>query len=325
MMMNSETHDADPTERSNTQTFAFHRVGRTSSGYRWWKPAVVGVITTTIYAFLLLLVFVWMAIAALADPTFENAMEEFLRDPETLDMTDPFTFAMTMISIMLMLPALLIATRVLGAKPVGLLSSVTGRIRWSWLVRCMGLAVAVFGAGYLTSLAIVAFRGESVEPTFDNPQLWTIIAITVLLVPFQAAAEEFVFRGYLMQTIGGWLRHPVFAIALPVPLFVLGHDYELFGMIDVAVFAIVAGWLSWRTGGLEAAIALHIVNNCAISVLGAIGLVDVNATELGVADLTMSLVIMLVFAIVVTWSASRCRIKRGKSVIRVRAERGVAA
>jgi hypothetical protein len=61
--------------------------------------------------------------------------------------------------------------------------------------------------------------------------------------------------------IGRWLRHPAFAILLPVPLFVLGHGYDLLGQIGVGLFAVAAGWLTWRTGGLEAAIALHVVNN----------------------------------------------------------------
>ena len=30
--------------------------------------------------------------------------------------------------------------------------------------------------------------------------------VLLLIVPLQAAAEEYVFRGYLMQSIGRWLR-----------------------------------------------------------------------------------------------------------------------
>jgi hypothetical protein len=36
-----------------------------------------------------------------------------------------------------------------------------------------------------------------------------------------------------------------------VPLFVLGHGYDLLGQIGVGLFAVAAGWLTWRTGGLE--------------------------------------------------------------------------
>ncbi|MDF2498717.1 MAG: family intrarane metalloprotease protein, partial [Arthrobacter koreensis] len=62
-----------------------------------------------------------------------------------------------------------------------------------------------------------------------------MLLVAVAVVPFQAAAEEYAFRGLLMQVIGSWLRHPAFAILLPVPLFVLGHGYGLVGQIDVAI------------------------------------------------------------------------------------------
>ena len=45
-------------------------------------------------------------------------------------------------------------------------------------------------------------------------------------------------------------------------LFALAHgaqDAWLFG--DRFAFALVASWLAWRTGGLEAPIALHVANN----------------------------------------------------------------
>jgi membrane protease YdiL (CAAX protease family) len=80
-----------------------------------------------------------------------------------------------------------------------------------------------------------------------------------------------------MQTIGGWLRHPLFAILLPVPLFVLGHLYDVWGLLDVAVFGVFAAWLTVRTGGLEAAIVVHVVNNASLFALGAFGLIDMNA------------------------------------------------
>jgi hypothetical protein len=113
-----------------------------------------------------------------------------------------------------------------------------------------------------------------------------------------------------MQSIGGWLRHPIFAIALPIPLFVIGHDYGLLGTIYVAAFAAVSGWLCWRTGGLEASIALHVVNNSMIFSLGAIGLVDANSTDTGVLDLVISLAMMLIFAGVVVRAAGLRNIER---------------
>lgn len=54
---------------------------------------------------------------------------------------------------------------------------------------------------------------------------------------------------------------PLIAVGLPSVAFAFAHIYEIWGMLSVASMALVAAWLTWRTGGLEAAITLHIVNN----------------------------------------------------------------
>lgn len=54
---------------------------------------------------------------------------------------------------------------------------------------------------------------------------------------------------------------PLVAVALPSFVFAFAHIYEIWGMLSVASMALVAAWLVWRTGGLEAAITLHVVNN----------------------------------------------------------------
>lgn len=54
---------------------------------------------------------------------------------------------------------------------------------------------------------------------------------------------------------------PLIAVALPSFVFAFAHIYEIWGMLSVASMALVAAWLVWRTGGLEAAITLHVVNN----------------------------------------------------------------
>ena len=86
-----------------------------------------------------------------------------------------------------------------------------------------------------------------------NPYAWLG---ALLIVPFQAAAEEFAFRALPMQVFGAWLRNPFWGILLPLPLFVVAHDYNAAGLLGVAAFALAAGVLVWRTGGIEAAIGL---------------------------------------------------------------------
>jgi len=145
----------------------------------------------------------------------------------------------------------------------GTVSSVAGRLRWSWLLRCLGLSVLVLVLGQLTMAFALSLSGESYDAfgwvgwqTF----LPALIAI-VLLVPFQAAAEEYVFRGWFVQALGVHVRNPIWAILLGSVLFASLHAYSWAGLADVFAFGVVMAWLVVRTGGLEAAIALHVMNN----------------------------------------------------------------
>jgi len=171
----------------------------------------------------------------------------------------------------------------------------------------------VFVVYFAVVLGWSAALGDAVTPDFSHPGLLLMVVLLLVLIPFQAAAEEYVFRGYLMQLVGTWLRHPAFAILLPVPLFVLGHGYDVWGAASVGLFAVVAAWLTWRTGGLEAAIALHIVNNLMIFLLGSVAVVDANATSGSPVDLLGSAAAMLVFAVVADRWARRRGITRTAS------------
>ncbi len=293
----------------------YHRLARSTQRYRWWKPLTVGLAATIAYLLMLAAFLVALAVAGLGIPGMSETTDHFLNDPVE-DLRDPGTYALGMILVALMLPAVLLATRVLGARPVGLVSSVAGRVRWRWLLRCLAIAGAVYGAAQLGAAAVTALRGEPLDPSFESSDPLVLVGLALILVPVQASAEEYLFRGYLMQTLGAWFRHPAIAIALPVPLFVIGHDYEAQGMIDIAVFAFAAGWLTWRTGGLEAAIALHIVNNVAFSGLGAFGIVDLNATSATTTDFIASLLVTVGFAVVAVKVADRTGIERVRSLTR---------
>nr|WP_263406241.1 CPBP family intramembrane glutamic endopeptidase [Nanchangia anserum] len=133
----------------------------------------------------------------------------------------------------------------------------------------------------------------------------------IVLLPAQCAAEELVFRGFLMQSIGTWVRHPAVAIVAPVPFFVLAHLYSGWAMLDIAAFALTAGWLAWRTGGLEAAVALHVANNAVAFAVSTwvIGTID-TTTEGDAVSLAMSLIVDAVYIGLIEVLARRVRLIR---------------
>ncbi len=82
------------------------------------------------------------------------------------------------------------------------------------------------------------------------------------------------FRGYILQLVGSWTRFAIIPVVVSVPLFVAGHTYELWGLVDVGIFGLTAAVLTIRTGGLEAGIAAHTANNVVLFVLDALGMIS---------------------------------------------------
>ncbi|WP_158296541.1 CPBP family intramembrane glutamic endopeptidase [Nocardioides albidus] len=278
----------------------FHRLARSSGRHRWWRPVLVLTVAAALFVLGTLLSVVPLVVIGLAAPGQEDVIDRALASSE---MSDPMAATFMLLAIAVMLPAALLAVRLAGARPMGTLSSVAGRLRVALLGRCLGLALLLV---ILAMLAFVTVDGTWPDATLTARTL-PLLAVAVLVVPVQAAAEEYVFRGLLMQTVGAWLRHPAFAIVLPVPLFTLGHEYDGLGLVDVTSFALVAGWLTWRTGGLEAAIGLHVANNAAIVAFGAFGLVDLDATEGTLAGLACTLAVTVGYAWLVRGWADEAR------------------
>ncbi|GAA3233274.1 CPBP family intramembrane glutamic endopeptidase [Nonomuraea helvata] len=145
----------------------------------------------------------------------------------------------------------------------GTLSSVAGRLRWSWLLSCLGLALLALVLGQGTQALVLTLSGEDAD--LFGWAGWSgflpALIVIVLLVPFQAAAEEYVFRGWFVQAMGVHVRNPIWSILLGSALFMSLHGYSWAGLVDVFGFGAVMGLLTVRTGGLEAGIALHVLNN----------------------------------------------------------------
>lgn len=278
--------------------FEYHRQALRVDRRRWWRPLAVLALAAVLYLIAFLLMIVPAAVLSMAVPGLEDWPD---RAFASMDMSDPLVAAFMLLAIAALLPAALLAVRLAGGRRAGTLSSVEGRLRGRLLARCLGLAIALTLFGMLT---FVTIEGGWKDAAITDRTL-PILALALLVVPLQAAAEEYVFRGLAMQTLGAWLRHPMFAIVLPVPFFTFGHEYDVLGMIDVTAFALAAGWLTWRTGGLEAAIGIHVANNAVLFVLGGFGLVDLNATEGTPVGLAFSLCLTVGYTWLVSGWADR--------------------
>jgi membrane protease YdiL (CAAX protease family) len=80
------------------------------------------------------------------------------------------------------------------------------------------------------------------------------------------------------------------------------------GFADLIVFGLITGWLTVRTGGLEAAIALHVLNNLVSGVLSAAYgqlTVDETAADMPWQLAVIDVPVLLAYAAVIVVLARR--------------------
>ena len=114
------------------------------------------------------------------------------------------------------------------------------------------------------------------QEVLPRSEQWVgLVVVSLLTTPLQAAGEEIAFRGGLVQSVGSWFRSPVVALVVTTILstvtFVAAHgSFDPWIVIEIGTLAVFGCYLAWRTGGLEAVLVIHIVNNVLITVTGAL-------------------------------------------------------
>lgn len=276
----------------------YHRLSHVNPRARWFTPVLEGLLIAGIYFVLLLIV----SFALLAFAVMLRVPYDYLTDLQRIYANvfkTPLVFIALLITIIPVIPAIFIARLITNFKPLGLVHSIAGRMRWSYLGVFLGFGFLIFGLYYVgfATLDGSLTTQNSVHP-LNSGMFWLYIVLILLIVPFQCYAEELLFRGYLMQTVGRWLKNPVWAIIIPAPIFMVLHGYGLWGLLSVLTMALIAGFLCWYTGGLEAGIGLHIANNVSIFIFGLLGLEDPFGAvrEEQPLDFVQALILQLAFA-----------------------------
>ena len=281
----------------------YHRLARVP-GYRWWHP-LTGAAALLGAALVLVVALSGVLVAIEPDPADPGAKSP-LRALAVV--------AGTLVLIASLVPAVLIAARAVRRRP-GTVSSVAGRLRIRWLAWCALLAVVPV-AGQLGGLVLLAPDGgqEQAGSWVGLPTLLVSALVLLPLVPLQAAGEEYLARGWFVQALGSWLRSPWPGIVVGGVVWTALHvPSTWYGVADLMLFSLVVGWLTIRTGGLEAAIAVHAVGNVAVTlILAALGQLAEEGSA-GDADWTLLVadsVVLPLYAVLVVALHRRLRLPR---------------
>jgi membrane protease YdiL (CAAX protease family) len=238
-----------------------HRIGRPGV----WRP-LVGVSLLGVLSFLLGPLLLEIPLIAVYAARGGDWWARLKADLDTEHVT-PIGLGFLNVVLAASIPSAMFVTWLMHRLHPGWLASVAPRLRWRLFAACTGVACLVLLVTLLVGSLLPA--GSSSDGTeisgHVNPFTTTtfqFLLVVVFLTPFQAAGEEYLFRGYLTQAFGGIFRLRWVAVVVPAVLFALAHGVQSAPVfVDRLAFGLVAGVLVIATGGLEAGIAMHVLNN----------------------------------------------------------------
>ena len=262
---------------ANTKEHSYPVYGRQFKSYRWYKPIIVGVLFMAIYIVLAVILIVGAGFAASHATTPDELlikMRELLRiGYDNMELANTWQSVISLGSVALMIPALFLASAIVRDRPFSSYSSSRG----GWSSRVFWKAFPV--AFICISIPIIVDNLWYYH-TLDNFQIkFTLasLAVVTILGPLQCIAEEYVFRGLIMQTLGSWFRIPVIAVILSAVWFAAEHPYNMIGKIGILVSGCVFAFTAWIGRGIEVSSAFHIANNMTIFYMQGLNLATIES------------------------------------------------
>ncbi|WP_114558222.1 CPBP family intramembrane glutamic endopeptidase [Desertihabitans aurantiacus] len=245
----------------------YHHFLRTPRS-RWWRAALS--IVLLVVAYLVISFGLGMALVVVS---LVAGLDLVPVDGSTMTMT-PALLLVNNIALALLIPVSLGLQRLLHGQSGRWLHSVHGRFRWNLALRLAAVLLplwAVYAIGFTLFAPEMAGAGGAPATLVSTT---VMLLITLLTTPLQAAGEEYAARGILARSFASFTSHPTAALVLAlVPanlLFMVAHgagDWTLaayyFG------FGLACSLVTWRTGGVEAAVVLHAVNNTTLFAVAA--------------------------------------------------------
>lgn len=185
----------------------------------------------------------------------------------------PGTLTEFIVSNLTFLPLILgvfLVNRSLHRRSAGSLIGPSGRLN----LRRIGLGMLIWGIIALISAGLesLLYGNYAFNPAYLAS--WPFLLASLLLIPVQTSAEEFLFRGYLLQAAGRLTQNPLVLSVFNGLLFSVPHlanpEAGQFGWYATLFwFAFGAGFtlITLRSGSLDYALGGHAINNVLLSTI----------------------------------------------------------
>ena len=148
----------------------------------------------------------------------------------------------------------------------GWLVSVVGRFRWKWALLTLGVFIVGYAIEMVIEIVVTGPQKYGLDDLRWQSSSWFMLLAILLTTPFQCAGEEFQARALLPRLVAAIVPVRGLSLALsalvPSVVFMLLHDaQDPWLNLNYFCVALLMWLLAYRTGGIEASIALHLVNN----------------------------------------------------------------
>ena len=279
--------------------------------YRWFKPIIV--IALAVFFELcasVVLSIIYFIFKMKQGIDIFSAAAELTNGYDSLDVYSFEGALLSLGGVAAFIPAIWLASIIVKDRPFKTYSSISGGFDFKLFFKFVLVALVPIGIPVGVSVILGAEGGK-------GPVSFTVLGLIacIILTPLQCMAEEYFFRGLIMQTIGGWFKIPVIAIILQAVVFASQHPYNIYGVLEVAIAGILLAVMTYITDGLEASSAAHFVNNFTIFFLNGIGFKTIK-TDTDLESLIESLVVDALFLAAVYYLTKKKNfVKRPELVI----------
>ena len=231
--------------------------------------AAVLIVANTIGALPLLLS---VALKSASNPEVFSQISANPNDFSVLGLEPNIGLIMMLIPFITGLFAFILLVKPLNNRTFKMTINGTGKIRWNRFF--------ISAAVWLILSALYLFFYLKIDPanfTINNKtsSLIVLTVVSVLFIPFQAAFEEVLFRGYLMQGFAALLKNRWFPVIMTSILFGLLHAFNpevkeygfLTMMPQYIIFGLIFGIVTILDDGIEASMGAHTANNAFLCIM----------------------------------------------------------
>jgi uncharacterized protein len=234
----------------------FFAAARNNNQWYRYLTTLVGIV---IFALILFIPVFMIAYFHGTEDTSKNLMAS------DLGVSQPVFLGLEMIPNIALTIGVVAGAWLLHKRPWRTLITAYPNVRWERYFFGCGLWLALMiGAELLFYL----LQPDNYVLQFDLGQFFGLLFISILVIPIQAAGEELIFRGYLMQGIGWASKRAWLALIITSIGFGLMHlanpEMEKYGQGFIVTYIITGcffGFVTLMDEGSELAMGAHAINN----------------------------------------------------------------